>query len=79
MPYFHQYSKFTSKHIVSVKVDFAIDLACVISTSATMGKLKSGFFRAFQKNYCLFCFKIQSALNRVLSDSEIRSLVPNSE
>ena len=38
MPNFHQYSKFTSKHIVSLKVDFALDIACVISTSATMGK-----------------------------------------
>ena len=28
MPNFYQYSKFTSKHIISVKVDFAVDLAC---------------------------------------------------
>ena len=38
MPNFHQYFMFTSKHNVYVKVDFAIDLPCVISTSATMGK-----------------------------------------
>ena len=38
MPNFHKYSNFTSKHIVSVKVGFAIDLSCFISTSANMGE-----------------------------------------
>ena len=37
---FHQYFKFTSEHIVSVKlkVDFASDLACVSFTSVIMGE-----------------------------------------
>ena len=34
---FHWCSKFTLEHIVSVKVDFAPDLACVSLTSVTMG------------------------------------------
>ena len=47
MPNFHQYSKFTSKHIVSVKVDFAIDLACVISTSPW--ESKNWVFQSFSE------------------------------
>ena len=34
MPNFLQYSKFPSKHIVTVKVDFAVYLPCFISASA---------------------------------------------
>ena len=46
MANFHQYSKFTSEHI-SVKVDFAPDLACVSSTSLPWEK--AFFSRVFQK------------------------------
>ena len=35
MANFHQYFKFTPAYLVSVKVDFAPDLACVSFTSIT--------------------------------------------
>ena len=38
MANFHQYSKFTSEHFVSVKFNFAPDLACVSFTSITIGE-----------------------------------------
>ena len=61
MPNFHQYSKFTLKHMVFVKVHFAIDLACVISTSPWESTNRD-FSELFRENPSLFCFTIKDAL-----------------
>ena len=61
IPNVHQYSKFTLKHIVFVKVDFAIDLACVISTSQWESK-NWAFSELFREYQSFLCFKIQDAL-----------------
>ena len=49
MPNFYQYSKFTSKHIISVKVDFAVDLACFFLHQPPWENKKTGFSGAFQR------------------------------
>ena len=49
MPNFYQYSKFTSKHIISVKVDFAIDLACFFLHQPPWENKKQAFLELFRE------------------------------
>ena len=48
MSYFPQYSKFTSKRIVTVKVDFSVDLARYFCGS-NHGIVKIRLFRSFSE------------------------------